>query len=84
MLSDEDRDLLLQATELVVTTQFGSTPMLQRKLDLSYAQAERIMQVLESHQVVGSAQEPRPREVMVSVDRLASVLDRLKGEGGAP
>lgn len=84
MLSDDDRDLLLRATELVVTTQFGSTSMLQRKLDLSYAKAEWIMETMEFHGVVGHARGSEPREVMVPVDRLTSTLDRLKGEEGAP
>ena len=84
MVSDDDLDLLLQATELVVTTQFGSTSMLQRKQGISYAKAGRIMEIMESHGVVGHAQEFKTREVMISTDRLASTLDRLKREGGAP
>ncbi|WP_010525701.1 DNA translocase FtsK [Nesterenkonia sp. F] len=83
MLSDDGRALLLRAAELVVMTQFGSTSMLQRKLDVSYTDAAWLMETMESHGVVGRVQEPRPREVMVPVDELASTLDRLKRDGGA-
>lgn len=83
-MSDDDLDLLLQATKLVATTQFGSTAMLQRKLDISYAKAGQIMDLVESHGVVGHPQEFKTREVMIPTDRLASTLDRLKREGGAP
>lgn len=83
-MSDDDLDLLVQATELVVTTQFGSTAMLQRKLGIGYAKAGQIMDLMESHGVVGRPQEFKTREVMISPGRLASTLDRLKRAGGAP
>lgn len=83
MLSDDDHALLLQATELVVMTQFGSTSMLQRKLGVSCTDAALLMETMESHGVVGQAQGSRLREVLVPVDELASTLDRLKRDGGA-
>lgn len=82
-MEDHDLDLLIRATELVVTTQFGSTSMLQRKLDITYAKAEGIMDLMESHRLVGPHQESKTREVKISPGSLASTIDRLKREGGA-
>ncbi|GAB3179662.1 hypothetical protein GCM10027060_07810 [Nesterenkonia halophila] len=84
MVGDGERDLLLQAAELAVMTQFGSTPMLQRKLDVSHAEAAWLMETMASDGVVGPAQRSRLRDVMVSVDELADTVDRLKRDGGAP
>lgn len=82
-MNDDDLDSLIEATELVVMTQFGSTAMLQRKLDLTYAEAGQMMDLLESHGVVGQEQKSRTRDVRIPVSRLATTLDRLRREGGA-
>lgn len=84
MLKDEGRDVLLQAVELVVMTQFGSTAMLQRRLGVSFVEAAQLMGVMESHGVVGPAQGSRLRDVMIPVDKLADTVDRLRRDGGAP
>jgi len=68
-----------EASRMIVSNQHGSTSSIQRKLQLGYNRAGRIMDQMESLGIVGEANGSKPRQVLfVSEMELVHYLEHLK------
>lgn len=77
-----DRKLLWDAAELLVSTQFGSQSMLQRKLRIGWDKTAQVMDVMEDLGVVGPDQGSKARDVLIRlVEDLEPVYEALYGDG---
>ncbi|NMB37686.1 MAG: DNA translocase FtsK [Bacteroidales bacterium] len=78
----KNRDALFEdAAKIVVMAQQGSTSLIQRKLEIGYARAGRIIDQLEAAGIVGPFGGSRARDVLVSdlatLDIILETLDRI-------
>ncbi|WP_063039674.1 DNA translocase FtsK [Nocardia pseudovaccinii] len=73
-----DQERYRHAVELVVTTQFGSASMVQRRLGIGYARARALIERMEEDGIVGPTKVGGgTRDVLVSADGLSGLLEKL-------
>jgi S-DNA-T family DNA segregation ATPase FtsK/SpoIIIE len=75
----KDLEDLIEAAKIVISTQMGSTSMLQRKLKVGFAKAGRLMDLLETYGIVGEAVGTKKRDVLFKPDQLQEALNLFSG-----
>ncbi len=69
-----------EAARAIVTSQMGSTSMIQRRFSIGYNRAGRLMDQLEKAGIVGTAQGSKPREVLITDENsLNQLLIKIHG-----
>ena len=66
--------MFAEAARLIISTQQGSTSMIQRKFSIGYNRAGRLMDQLETAGVVGPAQGAKPRDVLIQDEASLEML----------
>jgi S-DNA-T family DNA segregation ATPase FtsK/SpoIIIE len=77
-ISDDDRALLIRAAEIVISTQFGSTSMVHRKLRIGFDKASQLIDLLEHSGIVGPSNGSKARDVLVRPDGLDAALKEIR------
>ena len=81
-VTDGSRDEMFEeAAHIIVDTGMGSTSLLQRRLNLGYARAGRIMDQLHDAGLVGPPNASKPRDVLVRPDELDDALAMMRQQG---
>jgi len=84
-ISDKDKDLLeedelfYEALRVVVDFGHASASLLQRRLRVGYSRAARIIDQMESRDLVSSYDGSKPREVLISKADLLKILEEKEG-----
>ena len=70
---DNTDEHLMEAIDLVVETGQASTSFIQRKFNVGYARAGRIIDQMEERGVISGYQGSKPREVLWTLEKLAEM-----------
>jgi S-DNA-T family DNA segregation ATPase FtsK/SpoIIIE len=60
-----DEELVQQAIEVVSRTRKASATLLQRKLNVGFARAARIMDIMEDRGLIGPQDGAKPRDIFM-------------------
>jgi S-DNA-T family DNA segregation ATPase FtsK/SpoIIIE len=66
----------LDAVDVAIKNQKIATSLIQRKLSIGYGKAAKYIDVMESLGIVGEANGPKPREVLITMDEWHEMLAR--------